>query len=635
MSRLKEFLLYIAFALIVIPILFFTEIFSAKAEVLPDLSLLNQQYSPNSSHVLVYYQNGYYYATYTNANRIVGYTDSIYVNGNEFVDKKSNFYGIKKISFYTDWSDNEYRIYHQKRWNSQTDSWDILCDSLSSTPSFYCGYNIDVNQNDDFYIYALLKLQNVDVTFTANSKLNGEYRLGNVLSVNGWQHYADNRNVYFTLYPPTTNTDRNGVPVYQSNLYYINGSEWFYDLDYSFSGIQGASDVTLTGSFYRSSNLQRVLSQEDVTFDVSVGGVSCDFSKDNFYFICQNVNLSNNFAIRVNLVGTSSIAFHGNIDMEVNYLRYQISSVNLFYPNYNLDYYSSVLDYSSSSNVQLGKPDLMYGLDTFTWTNLTSVEAYQFENYFNSYLYRVTTPDLALNSVVFKYYTNVPRGTLRTDFIVTYKELYPDTKVYLSDGINAYYCNVTGIKSYQGVNYQYYVSCPSYNFTSDSFDIILSGNYNFAYNLGPYPFNDTNILFQSEDVYVGISNLLFYNTSVLPSPSPLPDDAYGNIMEKTLDELNGKLSTNDVISSLLLLPVTLIQRMLLFTDNSCQSIVLGNLLGTNLVMPCIHVDELLGVTLWGTIDVICCSLLLLHIRKRWISIWNNITNLRTGGNEVE
>lgn len=103
----------------------------------------------------------------------------------------------------------------------------------------------------------------------------------------------------------------------------------------------------------------------------------------------------------------------------------------------------------------------------------------------------------------------------------------------------------------------------------------------------------------------------------------------------TLEDLSEDLPTNSVISDLLLLPVRLFQNIVNSINGSCSSFNLGSLYGSNLTLPCINIESLIGSTLWSVIDILFCGAFILVIRKKFVDIFENLTELRNGGNAVE
>lgn len=103
----------------------------------------------------------------------------------------------------------------------------------------------------------------------------------------------------------------------------------------------------------------------------------------------------------------------------------------------------------------------------------------------------------------------------------------------------------------------------------------------------------------------------------------------------TLKDLSNNLPTNSVISDLLLLPVRLFQNVLNSINGSCVAFNLGSLYGSNLTLPCINIESLIGSTLWSVIDILFCGAFILVIRKKFVDIFESLTELRNGGNAVE
>lgn len=103
----------------------------------------------------------------------------------------------------------------------------------------------------------------------------------------------------------------------------------------------------------------------------------------------------------------------------------------------------------------------------------------------------------------------------------------------------------------------------------------------------------------------------------------------------TLEDLSEDLPTNSVISDLLLLPVRLFQNIVNSINGSCSPFNLGSLYGSNLTLPCINIESLIGSALWSVIDILFCGAFILIIRKKFVDIFHNLTDLRNGGNAVE
>lgn len=105
--------------------------------------------------------------------------------------------------------------------------------------------------------------------------------------------------------------------------------------------------------------------------------------------------------------------------------------------------------------------------------------------------------------------------------------------------------------------------------------------------------------------------------------------------DNNLNDLNDKVASNSVISDLLLLPVKFLQNFVNALGSSCTQFSLGNLYGTDLFMPCINIGGYLGTGIWTTIDLIFSGFFVYYLRKKFVEIYYNITNLKNGGNEVD
>lgn len=126
------------------------------------------------------------------------------------------------------------------------------------------------------------------------------------------------------------------------------------------------------------------------------------------------------------------------------------------------------------------------------------------------------------------------------------------------------------------------------------------------------------------------------NSSIQKTNDTLNDDTIDDSnITGTLNDLSKNLATNSVISDLLLLPVSLFQNIVNSINGTCSSFNLGSLYGSNLTLPCINIESLIGNTLWSVIDILFCGVFILVIRKKFVDIFHNLTDLRNGGNAIE
>lgn len=126
------------------------------------------------------------------------------------------------------------------------------------------------------------------------------------------------------------------------------------------------------------------------------------------------------------------------------------------------------------------------------------------------------------------------------------------------------------------------------------------------------------------------------NSSIQKTNDTLNDDTIDDSNTTgTLDDLSKNLPTNSVISDLLLLPVRLFQNIVNSINGTCSAFNLGSLYGSNLTLPCINIESLIGSTLWSIIDILFSGVFILVIRKKFVDIFHNLTDLKNGGNAVE
>lgn len=94
-----------------------------------------------------------------------------------------------------------------------------------------------------------------------------------------------------------------------------------------------------------------------------------------------------------------------------------------------------------------------------------------------------------------------------------------------------------------------------------------------------------------------------------------------------LQDINQDYSNNPV-SDLITMPITFLQTLNNKASGSCITWDLGSLLGTNLKMPCINLQQRLGSTLYNLIDMAICLFLAYNIGLMCVTIWNNMTSLK-------
>lgn len=150
------------------------------------------------------------------------------------------------------------------------------------------------------------------------------------------------------------------------------------------------------------------------------------------------------------------------------------------------------------------------------------------------------------------------------------------------------------------------------------------------------------------------SNIDSIKTMLNVGSSALPYEPYGeeicsNKLDDTndkLDNLNGTLNDSTPpdtesfmehlddlfydgpISTLILMPLTLINHYVDGFNSTCSPINLGSLYGTELKLPCVNLESKLGSSLWTTIDGLVSIFMIYNICMLFVSVFNDITSLR-------
>lgn len=95
-----------------------------------------------------------------------------------------------------------------------------------------------------------------------------------------------------------------------------------------------------------------------------------------------------------------------------------------------------------------------------------------------------------------------------------------------------------------------------------------------------------------------------------------------------INDMNNMVASDTPITDLITMPLTLINAYIGGVGSTCSPVNLGSLLGTNLTIPCINIQQHIGSNLWNTIDILCCIFLCYEIAMLFISAFDGITSLR-------
>ena len=115
------------------------------------------------------------------------------------------------------------------------------------------------------------------------------------------------------------------------------------------------------------------------------------------------------------------------------------------------------------------------------------------------------------------------------------------------------------------------------------------------------------------------------------------DDIFNTITDDTpvsdkelndfFDGIGANFATDTPISDLILMPFTLLEAYSNGISSSCSNFSLGSLFGTELVMPCIDLESIVGSNLWTLIDTLISIFMFYNIAMLCVSIFESITSL--------
>lgn len=188
---------------------------------------------------------------------------------------------------------------------------------------------------------------------------------------------------------------------------------------------------------------------------------------------------------------------------------------------------------------------------------------------------------------------------------------------YVCDIGNTYGYNDTGADTYimtihckfkttenNGLKNIYFETQTNYGFLFYLQDITLIWGYNDSTQVAN-AVNEVNNSINNSSVDTGSSG-----------------GAFGNMEQSQ--------AQNGTISSLVLMPITLLQSILNGFNGSCSGVNLGTIFDYEFILPCINPQDYIGI-IWNIIDTICAGFIAYSIGKRMVVIFNNLTNLRDGG----
>lgn len=178
---------------------------------------------------------------------------------------------------------------------------------------------------------------------------------------------------------------------------------------------------------------------------------------------------------------------------------------------------------------------------------------------------------------------------------------------YDISGVFQFTCYINGGESFD--NIEFVTPNIGNNTFSIGIDPLLSIDYYYSDSNSAI----TNIQNNTNDIKNSISDSNIDNNSTSSSST----------------SWNNKNASNNTITSLLTLPISLLTNIVNGLQTSCSSFSLGSLFGTNLTMPCINLSSLLGTTLFNVLDILISGFMIYNIAKKLIKIFNDFTNLKS------
>lgn len=182
-----------------------------------------------------------------------------------------------------------------------------------------------------------------------------------------------------------------------------------------------------------------------------------------------------------------------------------------------------------------------------------------------------------------------------------------------------------GICQVMGTESSYYLNCP------------LSSNLTNLYRLR-FHFTHNAL---NDDFILSIGDSWAYvksDSATLNQINNNANEIKNDIKDSSIDNNNTSSSANDwasknasngTITQLLTLPISLLTNITNSINSSCSSFSLGTLFDTELVLPCINLNDYLGSSLVSIIDILFSGFMIYNIAKKLIKIFNDFTNLKS------
>lgn len=152
--------------------------------------------------------------------------------------------------------------------------------------------------------------------------------------------------------------------------------------------------------------------------------------------------------------------------------------------------------------------------------------------------------------------------------------------------------------------------------------------------------DDISIDFSSGAVITQNQQIINQNQQIINQGQQTNDklnDINGSINNDNVDDpsssinsFKDKIATNGVITQLIGLPVTLFTKVLNSLNGTCSTYNLGSLFGTDLILPCVNIQNYLGNSLWSIIDILISGLFVYSISRKFIKVFESMSSMNEG-----
>lgn len=292
-----------------------------------------------------------------------------------------------------------------------------------------------------------------------------------------------------------------------------------------------------------------------------------------------------------------------------------------FYGGGNQSIYNFHFQTFGNSSVVFNQDNTYTLKYTFVVTN-TSWSGYNYNS-----LYTYLTKNFKVDRLAGN--TDASSSGQNDDLIRTYS--YSFNK---SSDNNAYILTITFVPSANLKFVSPYFRDKSWDPSHNGTDVITNGPYGFSASKVQvksvkmsYTTGTTGAINQQTEVIIQGNEEINQNLEEIDDT--LKDDSIDSPNDM-ISDFEDMLPENGVITQLIGLPITLYTKVLNSINGTCNQFNLGNLYGTNLIIPCIDINTYLGNTLWNTIDIIISGVFVLTIARKMIKAFENFTSMKDG-----